>query len=190
MMNNYIKGAKDVKNAKVAETAPQAADEDNNGLFAPGAAAYVRRAFPIWLGRHWWLLIVPCALAVAAAWWPVCIFVALMVALLLYPSIIMMVYLSYATSRRAVLWTYPRRVTMDDNGLWIRYDAGAEGFGRIPEDCRILWSDVRRVAFSGLSAVAYLSSGPYDIIPLGWPLDREKAERLKERLAALGIEFA
>ncbi len=161
---------------------------DPNELFTPGAAAYVRRAYPIWLWRHWWLLIIPGGLALAAVWWPVCIFVALMVALLLYPSILLMVYLSYATSRRAVQWTYPRRVIIDNAGLWIRYDAG--DFGKIPEDCRIPWDQVRRVSFSGLSAAAYLSSGPYDIIPLGWPLSQEMTDRLKNRLTALGIEFA
>lgn len=176
------------KESEIAEAGLQKPSEDSHGLFAPGAAAYVRRAYPVWLGRHWWLLIIPGALAIAAVWWPVCIFVTLMVALLLYPSILLMVYLSYATSRSAVQWTYPRRVVMDDEGLWIRY--AAEDFGRIPENCRIPWNNVRRVAFSGLSASAYLSSGPYDIIPLGWPLEQERAEWLKEHLTALGIEFA
>ena len=176
------------KESEIAGPGLQKPSEDNDGLFAPGAAAYVRRAYPIWLGRHWWLLIVPGGLAIATVWWPVCIFVALMVALLLYPSILLMVYLSYATSQRAVQWTYPRRVIMDDEGLWIRYDAGDYSFAS--KDCHISWSKVRRVAFSGLSVSAYLSSGPYDIIPLGWPLEQEKAEWLKERLTVLGIDFA
>ena len=77
---------------------------------------------------------------------------------------------------------------MDDEGLWIRYDAGDYSFAS--KDCHISWSKVRRVAFSGLSVSAYLSSGPYDIIPLGWPLEQEKAEWLKERLTVLGIDFA
>lgn len=166
----------------------QKPNEGNVDLFAPGAAAYVRRAYPIWLLRHWWLLILPGGLAIAAVWWPVCIFVALMVGLLLYPSILLMVYLSYATSRRAVQWTYPRRVAMDDDGFRIRYEAVDSGHA--PKDCRIQWSNVRHVAFSGLLVTAYLSSGPYDIIPLGWPMDNNRAEWLKGHLAALGIEFA
>lgn len=182
-MNNNPK----VPNATKAEQQTQNSVED---IFVPGAAAYVRRIFPIWLGRHCWLLVIPSGLAIAAVWWPVCIFVALMVALLLYPSVLMMVYLSYATSRGAILWTYPRRVTIDDRGFWIRYTAEAGDFSHIPEDLRILWSNVRRVAFSGGSAVAYLYDNQYDIIPLGRTLSREQADRLKERLSALGIEFA
>ncbi len=176
------------KDSKATETESRMPNKDNNDLFAPGAAAYVRRAYPVWLGRHWWLLTIPGGLAIAAAWWPVCIFVALMVALLLYPSILLMVYLSYATSQRAVQWAYPRRVIMDDDGLWIRY--AVENTGHIPEDCRIQWCKVRRVYFYGTSAAAYLSSGPYDIIPLGESLDRERVEWLKKHLTALGIEFA
>ena len=99
-----------------------------------------------------------------------------------------MVYLSYATSQRAVQWAYPRRVIMDDDGLWIRY--AVENTGHIPEDCRIQWCKVRCVYFYGTSAAAYLSSGPYDIIPLGESLDRERVEWLKKHLTALGIEFA
>lgn len=135
------------KDSKATETESRMPNKDDNDLFAPGAAAYVRRAYPVWLGRHWWLLTIPGGLAIAAAWWPVCIFVALMVALLLYPSILLMVYLSYATSQRAVQWAYPRRVIMDDDGLWIRY--AVENTGHIPEDCRIQWCKVRRVYFMG-----------------------------------------
>lgn len=159
-------------------------------VFTPGAAAYVRLAMPIWLGRHWWLLLLPAALAVAAAWWPVCLFVMLMVALLLYPSVLMMVYLGYATSRRALTWVYPRTVSFDDAGIAIHYHAG-EKFKQIPPDYKLDWESIRRANLSGKTAVAYLKSSPYDIIPLsGSPLAAEQSQRLGGLLAAHGIEFA
>ena len=159
-------------------------------VFTPGVAAYVRLAMPIWLGRHWWLLLLPAALAIAAAWWPVCLFVMLMVALLLYPSVLMMVYLSYATSNRALVWAYPMSLSFDNAGITIRYHAD-DKFRQIPPDYKLAWENVRRARLSGKTAVAYLKSSPYGIIPLsGSPLAAEQSQKLAGILAAHGIEFA
>lgn len=158
--------------------------------FAPGIATYVRRIIPIWMAHHWWLGLVPAALLIASLWWTVCVFIALMVIFLLYPSVLMMVYLSYATSRRAMQWIYTRRVSIDNAGFEIKYFA-EEGFKQTPDDARYKWSDVSHVTFSGKYVIAHLSANSYDLIPL-MPTKAVVADtdRLKDMLTALGIEFA
>lgn len=158
--------------------------------FAPGISAYVRRIIPIWLARRWWLVLVPAALLIASLWWTACLFVALMVVFLLYPSVLMMVYMSYATSRRAMQWIYTRRVSIDNAGFEVKYYA-EEGFKQTPDDARYKWSDVSHVTFSGKYVIAHLSANSYDLIPL-MPTKAADADtdRLKDMLAALGIEFA
>jgi hypothetical protein len=83
---------------------------------------FVRRVAVMWLSRWWWVVALPIAicgvLAINEAMW---LFVAMMLLFLLYPGLMMMIYINYAFSPEARHTLYEQTVTISSAGIEINY---------------------------------------------------------------------
>lgn len=100
------------------------------GVFRDTPGRYVRRVMAMWLGRWWWTMAVPVAVAAAlsavnAVW----LFVALMILCLLVPGIIAMVYYNYALTPQAISALADKTVALSARGITVHIvDSGKEQF--------------------------------------------------------------
>lgn len=92
------------------------------GIFTGTPSGYVRRVGMAMLARRWWAWLLPVvACCVAAVWEAVWIFVALMLVCLLYPGLVMFIYMNYALSPQARRTLLPHDVILTDDGITVRY---------------------------------------------------------------------
>lgn len=91
-------------------------------VFTGTPSGYVRRVGLALLARWWWAWLLPvAACCVAATVEAVWIFVALMLVCLLYPGLVMFIYMNYALSPEARRTLLPHTVTLAPDGLTVNY---------------------------------------------------------------------
>lgn len=134
-------------------------------LYAIPGSRYVRHAMAGVLGRYWWAWALPVAIGTLAAvlFDHVWFFAVLMLVCLLYPGLLMFVYIHYAFSAQAVSTTLPHTVTLTDKGLDVRFPDHPKF------DCRYSVADIRDVSTGATEVVFKLSRPRYHHLAV--PLD-------------------
>ena len=128
---------------------------------------YSRRLALIWLGRNWWLIVLPVAACLIVGmhdWrWLVVAFALL---LIVWPGILMIVYFNHALTPEARKAILDKKVVENPDGsLSVTYLPSADpDTPAPPEPEHIPVSEIRRVEYTGKSTIYYLKSSPYHFI--------------------------
>lgn len=90
-------------------------------IFELKPSFYARAVMKRWFRRYLWILAaVPvCCAAAAAAFNVAFVYVGLIALFIVYPSVMMMVYIGFATKPLALCQTVPHRVRAGDNGFTV-----------------------------------------------------------------------
>lgn len=133
-------------------------------VFRITPAQYVRTATGIWMSRGGWLLLLPPAVMILAGFadWRFFI-VALALICIIYPAIVMLVYLNHALRVEAAFSTIPHRVSLSPDGIDIDYFPADETV-KCPPSRHIHISDIKSAEDTGSSVIFTLTSGRYDFI--------------------------
>ena len=126
------------------------------GTFCISPQQYMRELALAWIGRHWYLPVLPLAAVVIWAFYDMrAVYVGLILVFLIFPMAMSMVWFNYAFSPAALKAVAPKRLTLTDDAIHVVY-ADDEERRMAFEPEIIKRRDVRSVEFhSGCVTVIY-----------------------------------
>lgn len=125
---------------------------------------YVRLAAGIWLGKWWWVFLLPLLALGVMAMGDIVYLVAIFALIcIVYPGIMMLMYFDHALRPEAAFATLPHKIEVSDKGLCITYFPAEEG-ARCPKPRFIPIEMIDVVEDNGHSWTITLKSSKYDFI--------------------------
>ncbi|MDE7443945.1 MAG: hypothetical protein K2M65_07265 [Muribaculaceae bacterium] len=131
-------------------------------VYQTGAHTYMRAVAEMWLGRWWWIMIVPVGVCfvIGATVNVAFAFIGFMAIFLLVPMIIMFLFFTHALTPEASMAILPHEVTTSDTGLDVTFVTNDETNRQYPP-VHIDWNDVRSLEWRSNDIMLHLKGTPY-----------------------------
>lgn len=126
------------------------------------AHTYMRAIAEMWLGRWWWIMIIPIAVCfglgatVNAAF----AFIGFMAIFLIAPLVIMFLYFAHALTPEARMAILPHKVAAGDSGLTVTFVTLNDDDRRFPA-VHIGWNDIRSLEWRSNDMMIHLNGTSY-----------------------------
>lgn len=131
-------------------------------VYQTGPHTYMRAVAEMWLGRWWWIMIIPLGVCfgIGATINVAFAFIGFMAIFLLAPMIIMFLYFAHALTPEASMAILPHEVTASDSGLDVTFVTSGEDDRQYPP-VHIDWDDVKSVEWRGNDIMIHLTGTSY-----------------------------
>lgn len=131
-------------------------------VYQTEAHSYMRAVAEMWLGRWWWIMIIPVAVcfSLGATLNVAFAFIGFMAIFLIVPLIVMFLYFTHALTSEARMAILPHEVTACESGLTVTFVTRHENERKFPA-VHINWSDVHSLEWRSNDIMVHFKGSPY-----------------------------